>query len=163
MLISMYGLWERPRELTKSSWIYADASVHRLISDLSIFIGSQSGHQILVDGDLNILHGYGENGSQYWESRYETVFSRMEALGMKLVGPQVPFGRAADPWPAELPLSSKNVPTFYANRQNPKTATQQLDFVFASEVMADRVRVTAVNRPDEWGQSDHCKIMIEIE
>lgn len=65
--------------------------------------------------------------------------------------------------PAELPPSSKNVPTFYSNRQNPKTATRQLDFVFASEDIANRVRATALNQPDEWGPSDHCRIMIEIK
>ena len=163
MMISMYGLWERPHELTKSSWIYADASVHRLISDMSIFIGSQSGHQMLVAGDLNILYGYGEHGSQYWVSRYATVFSRMEALGLKFVGPQLPNGRQAYPWPAELPASSKNLPTFHSIHQTPKTATRQLDFVFASENIEDRMMVTALNQPDEWGSSDHCRILIEMK
>jgi hypothetical protein len=163
MLISVYGLWERPHKLTQSSWIYADASVHRLISDLSIFIGNQFGHQMLVAGDFNILHGDGEHGSQYWASRYATVFSRIEALGLKFLGPQTPNGRQADPWPTELPASSKNVPTFYTNHQTPKSATRQLDFVFASEGIADRVRVAALNQPDDWGPSDHSRILIEIK
>lgn len=162
LMMSIYGLWERPHELTKSSWIYADASVHRLISDLSMFISSQSGHQMLVAGDLNILHGYGEHGSQYWASRYATIFTRMEALGLKFIGPQVPHGRPADPWPVELPAQSKNVPTYFSNHQNPTTATRQLDFVFASENISDNFIVTTLNQPDERGPSDHCRIMIEI-
>ena len=59
----MYGAWEKVHESTSSRWIYADASVHRLISDLSVLIGSQTKHRILVAGDLNILDGYGEAGS----------------------------------------------------------------------------------------------------
>jgi exonuclease III len=162
VLISMYGFWEKPHESTGGSWIFSDASVHRLISDLSVFIGSQTKHRIIAAGDLNILHGYGEHGSQYWASRYATIFSRMEALGLKFVGPLAPNGRLADPWPAELPSTSKNVPTFHSNHQNPKTATRQLDYVFASMNIVNKVTATALNQPDQWGPSDHCRIMIEI-
>jgi len=162
ILISMYGFWEKPHKITGSNWLYADASVHRIISDLSIFIGSQSGHRIIASGDLNILHGYGENGSKYWASRYATIFSRMEALGSIFVGPQTPNGRQAFPWPAELPLNSKNAPTFYSNRQNPENASRQLDFVFVSESIASQVQVKALNHPDQWGSSDHCRLLIEI-
>jgi len=162
IVISMYGFWEKPHALAGSNWLYADASVHRVISDLSTFIGSQHNHRIIASGDLNILHGYGENGSKYWGSRYSSIFSRMESLGLKFVGPQVPNGRQADPWPAELPPHSKNVPTFYSNRQTPETASRQLDFVFASENLANHVSVTALNQADDWGPSDHCRIIIEF-
>jgi len=116
--ISVYAAWERPHSLTMSDWIYADASVHRLISDLSVFIGKQSGHNILVAGDLNILFGYGEGGSAYWASRYDTVFSRMATLGLSFMGPQAPAGRRAEPWPDELPSASNNVPTFHHSRRH---------------------------------------------
>lgn len=76
----------------------------------------------------------------------------MEALGLSFVGPQAPNGRQADPWPDELPRISKNVPTYHTNRQTPLTCTRQLDFVFASLPLAERVRVKALNQPDEWGQ-----------
>ena len=46
---SMYGLWERPLASTGSGWIYADASAHRVISDLAAKIGSERGHRILID------------------------------------------------------------------------------------------------------------------
>ena len=94
--VSMYGVWERPHELTRSTWIVADGSVHRLISDLSALVGQQYGHRILAAGDLNILRGYGEGGSMYCASRYETVFARMKALGLPFVGPQAPGGRRAE-------------------------------------------------------------------
>ena len=58
--VSMYSLWEDPHSSTGSGWIVSDASAHRVVSDLSTFIGSQAGHRILAAGDLNILRGYGE-------------------------------------------------------------------------------------------------------
>ena len=163
IIISTYGLWERPHAITESQWIMADASVHRLISDISSFIGHQKKHKLIVSGDLNILYGYGESGSKYWADRYQSVFSRMSAIGVPFVGPQAPEGgRQAVPWPKELPTESRNVPTFYTNQQTPGTATRQLDFVFASESIKDKLKVRARNHPDDWGPSDHCRIEIDV-
>ena len=119
VVVSMYSLWTRPHDSTRSSWIVSDASAHRVVSDLSTFIGREVGHRIVAAGDLNILHGHGEHGSGYWASRYATVFDRMGALGLPFVGPQAPHGRQADPWPDELPRDSRNVPTYHTNRQTP--------------------------------------------
>ena len=161
---SMYGAWESPVKQTGSRWIYADASVHRLISDLSVLIGQQRGHKLIAAGDLNVLHGYGEEGSPYWRERYSTVFTRMKALGIPFVGPQAPGGgRQADPWPSELPEGSKNLPTYRTNAKDPETATRQLDFVFASESLKDRLSVRALNSESEWGPSDHCRIQIDLQ
>ena len=160
--VSMYSLWTRPHASTDTSWIVSDASAHRIVSDLSALIGRQHGHRIVAAGDLNILHGHGEHGSAYWSNRYETVFTRMQALGLPFIGPQAPNGRQADPWPDELPRNSKNVPTYHTNRQTPKTATRQLDFVFASVGFADSLTVRALNRREQWGPSDHCCLEIEI-
>jgi hypothetical protein len=162
IVASMYAPWEKPHCATGSGWIFADGSVHRLISDLSALVGQQVGHRIIAAGDLNILYGYGEHGSSYWASRYATVFSRMSALGLSLVGPQVPDGRAADPWPDVLPRTSRNVPTYHTSRQTPGIATRQLDFVFPCNGVAKHVRVRALNEPDHWGPSDHCRVEIEI-
>ena len=161
--VSVYGLWERPHNVTKDRRYYADASVHRLISDISVLIDRHRAHNILVAGDLNILHGYGEHGNPFWESRYATVFSRMAALGLSFVGRQAPAGRRAEPWPDELPRTSNNVPTYHATHQTPATCTRQLDFVFASNRLVERVRVRALNEPEQWGPSDHCRVEIEVE
>ena len=163
-LISAYGFWETPRSEKKQPWIYADASAHRIISDISALIDSERDHRILLAGDFNILHGYGEHGSEYWKARYATVFSRFDALGFSFVGPQARNNeRQAVPWPKELPLHSKNVPTYHTNRQTPDTATRQLDFVFASNSIANRIRVRAINGIADWGPSDHCRVEIVIE
>ena len=162
VVVSMYAPWESPHAATGSGWIISDASAHRVVSDLSAFIGSERHHRILAAGDLNILHGHGEHGSAYWAGRYATVFTRMAALGLPFVGPQAPQGRQADPWPDELPPDSRNVPTFHSSRQTPATATRQLDYVFASENMADAVRVRALNEAEQWGPSDHCRLEIDV-
>ena len=84
-------------------------------------------------------------------------------MGLSFVGPQAPNGAQADPWPDELPTTSLNVPTYRTNRQSPATATRQLDFVFASASIAHRVRVSAHNSPADWGPSDHCRVMIQVD
>lgn len=69
--VSMYGRWAGLHPSVKTSRReYADASVHRIISDLSAFIGEEpKSHRILAAGDLNIFYGYGDRGSPYWEAR----------------------------------------------------------------------------------------------
>lgn len=162
-LLSMYGAWENPLSNTKSSWIYADGSVHRLVSDLSVFVGQEKRHRVIAAGDLNILFGHGENGSPYWAKRYQTVFDRMDAIGIPLVGPRAPEGGLqAVPWPRELPKDSRNVPTFRTRQTDPASATRQLDFVFASRSIAPRLRVRARNGIEEWGPSDHCGLEIHV-
>jgi hypothetical protein len=139
-----------------------DAAAHRLLSDVSSLITGSHDHRLIVAGDLNILNRYGEHGDAYWAGRYASVFDRAETLGLVFVGPQAPHGRQADPRPVELPADSRDVPTYHTVRQGPAGATRQLDFVFASVGIADRVRVTALNEPDAWGPSDHCRIAIDL-
>jgi exonuclease III len=159
-LVSMYAVWEGYRP----GPIYADASAHRLLSDLSGIVDDARSHRIIAAGDLNILHRYGDYGDSYWAARYATVFDRAVAMGLRFVGPQAPHGRQATPRPAELPEGSLNVPTYHTRQQGPMGATRQLDFVFASHALADRLSVRALNTdPDEWGPSDHCRVAIELQ
>lgn len=162
-LVSAYAFWERPHG-AKDRQIFADASAHRLISDISGLLESNHRHRIIVAGDFNIFNGHSDRGSLYWKERYASVFTRFAALGLPFVGPQFPdCGRQADPWPANLPPDSLNVPTFYSNRQTRQTATWQLDFVFASRSIANRIRTRALNGVDEWGPSDHCRVEILVD
>jgi len=161
---SVYAAWERPVPWAQDGWIYADASAHRLVSDLAALVSSQRGHRILVSGDWNILQGYGEHGSPYWAGRYQTVFDRLEAIGLQFVGPKQPHGIPASPVPAELPPDSRNVPTYRTSEQDPATGQRQLDFVFASGDLVRQIQqVAARNGPDEWGSSDHCRVEIEVQ
>ena len=159
--VSICAAYEKPHRSTgKMAWNIVDASVHRVISDLSLLIGKQNGHRIVAAGDLTVWHGFGANA--YWKRRYDTVFDRMEAIGLPLVGPQHPHGRRADPRPSWLPENSLNVPTYYNIGSSPAEANNQLDFAFASERMAGSIQVRALNGVDEWGPSDHCRIEIVV-
>lgn len=160
IIISCYATWEKATSIAESEEIYSDASAHRLISDISGLIGSQTKHRILLAGDFNILKRYGEHSNKYWGNRYSSVFDRLESIGIPFAGPNYPNGRQANPWPKELPINSTCVPTFYHSRQTPETATRQLDFVFASKKL--QVNVRALNSINEWGLSDHCKLEITL-
>jgi len=159
IVASIYGVWEGCLD-SKESW--ADASVHRLISDLSFLVRCQNGHRIIVAGDLNILNRYGEHGSKYAAARYGTIFDRMKAIGLPFVGPQAPNGRQTAPKPQELPDGSLDVPTYFIRGGSPSTATRQLDFVFASPDLQRLIKVCAMNSTEEWGPSDHCRVLIEV-
>ena len=160
----MYGRWLDPHPSVESSWIYADASAHRIISDISGFIGHEDAttHRIVAAGDLNVLYGYGDAGNPYWEERYRCVFDRMKAIGLEFIGPQAPHGRQAGTPPVGQPPDSQNVATFTPKLGSPADAVNQLDFAFASRGFHESVNVRALNEVDEWGSSDHCRLLIEI-
>ena len=125
--VSMYARWLRPHPSTKSKWSvgYPDASAHRIISDLSAFIGhtNPTTHRILAAGDLNMF--YGAIGSRLsLPQRDRTVWDRMQALGLEFLGPQAPHGRRAETTPDDVPPDTKNVPTYY-RRSGPATAVNQ--------------------------------------
>ena len=164
--VSMYARWIRPHPSTKSKWRvgYADGSAHRIISDLSAFIGSKdpSTHRILAAGDLNMIHGSTDNGPLALTARDRSVFDRMDTLGMEFVGPQYPAGRQANPTPRGMPPDTRNVPTYHTSRQSPETAQIQLDYAFASRGFHKDVKVRAINSVEEWGASDHCRLLIEV-
>ena len=166
IVVSMYARWIRPHHYAKSKWRvgYQDGSAHRIISDLSAFIGSTdpSTHRILAAGDLNMIYGSTDDGPNALPARDRTVTDRMAALGMEFLGPQHPSGRQACPTPQGLPPDTLNVPTYYTTSQSLATAQNQLDYAFASSGFHESVTVSALNSVDEWGPSDHCRLLIEI-
>ena len=163
--VSMYARWMKPHPSTHSSWSVgcADMSAHRIISDLSAFIGhtDPKKHRILAAGDLNMF--YGATGSTLsLPARDRTVWGRMQALGLEFLGPQSPHGRRASSPPADVPSDTKNVPTYYQRGGRAETARDQLDYAFASRGFHETVSVRAMNEIEEWGSSDHCRLMIKI-
>ena len=138
---------------------YADAMAHRAISDLSAFIGHKDSakHRILVAGDFNLIHGAPEQNPLALPERDNSVFARLQSLGVKYMGQQHPNGRKASPPPRGLPADTKNVPT----QQHPGKAANRLDYAFASRGFHRNMRSYALNEPEEWGPSDHCQIVIK--
>jgi hypothetical protein len=70
-----------------------------------------------------------------------------------------PFGRhrpaCGCPRPAEA-LTERGAAHLEAS------ATRQLDFVFASRSIANRIQVAVRNGVEEWGPSDHCCLEITV-
>ena len=65
----------------------ADGSAHRVISDLSAFIGMDvefpSTHHILAAGDLNTIYDAKDDYDKNWSTgREHTIWDRMKALGL---------------------------------------------------------------------------------
>ena len=132
------------------------------MSDLSAFIGHTNPptHRILAAGDLNMF--YGAIGSRVsLPQRDHTVWDRRQALGLEFLGPQAPHGRRAETTPDDVPPDMKNVPTS-SRRSGPAPAVTQLDDAFASRGFHEQVSVRAMNEIEEWGPSDHCRLMIEV-
>ena len=92
--VSMYARWIKPHPSTNTKWSvgYPDASSHRIISDLSAFIGSTdpATHRILAAGDFNMIHGATDNNPLALPARDRTVTDRMNALGLEFLVPQHP-------------------------------------------------------------------------
>ncbi len=165
--VSMYARWIKPHVSTNTRWRvgYPDGSAHRIISDLSAFIGSTdpTSHRILAAGDLNMIYGATDDNRLALPARDRTVTDRMAALGMEFLGPRHPAGKRADPVPQGLPSDTDNVPTYYTTHQRgPANAQNQLDYVFASRGFHKSVAVRALNSVKCWGASDHCRLLIEV-
>ena len=166
IVASMYARWIAPHPIANSKWYvgYQDGSAHRIISDLSAFIGSTDhrAHRILAAGDLNMIYGATDDNRLALPARDRTVTDRMDALGMEFLGPRYPAGRLACPTPQGLPPYTLNVPTYHTVNRSPTTAQNQLDYVFASRGFHESVQVRAMNTVEEWGASDHCRLLIKV-
>ena len=141
-----------------------DQSAHRILSDISAFIGHEdpSRHRILAAGDLNMIYG-AKGHTLALPERERAFWDRVEALDLEFLGPQAPDGwQPPGPQP-DVPPDTKNVPTWVRNGRPPEEANRQFDYAIASRGFHEKVTVRALNRPDEWGPSDHCRLLIEVE
>ena len=163
IVVSMYARWLRVHPSTCSKWIVSAHSAHRIISDLAAFIGNTdtAKHRILAAGDLNMFYGSIGEGEE-WE---RAVWGRMQDIGLEFLGPQLPCG-GNPPAPGvkmvDVPDDSKNVPTFHTVKEGTQEAKRQLDYVFASMGFHKQVKARAMNGIDEWGPSDHCRLLITV-
>ena len=164
--VSMYARYMKPHPSTRTRWQVgaADVSAHRILSDISAFIGHEdpSTHRILAAGDLNMIYGATGNTLALPE-REKAVWDRMTALGLEFLGPQAPDGWQPSVPQPDVPRDTKNVPTWVRNGRSPEEANRQFDYAIASRCFHERVTVRALNRTDEWGPSDHCRLLIEVE
>ena len=94
--------------------------------------------------------------------RDQTIWDRMNVLGFEFLGPRHPNGRQADPTPDFMKPDTTNVVTYYTVGNSAATAKRQLDYAFASRGFHEGVKARALNGVDEWGASDHCRLLIEV-
>ena len=162
---SMYARWMNAYAPSGRSWIASDVSAHRILSDLSAFAGYDDwiGHRMLAAGDLNMF--YGATGKTLsLPQRERTVWDRFSALGLEFLGPQAPNGRPSNTSQPDVPDDTGNVPTYYTAKQKcGANSNRQLDYAFASRGFHERVTVRAMNGIEEWGSSDHCRLLIEVD
>ena len=160
--ISLYGLIE---ELT-------DASMHRSLSDISpIFSDSAYNELVLLGGDFNVGTGLTEPADAAERSRI--VLERIEAYGMtdclaawrKEHGlPPLSGCKRADEPGVDEPCTH-TLTRLTPNKEGQsisweKRIAPQIDYVFASKVLADRLDNVVEIHPDEWEQySDHRPII----
>ena len=175
IVVSMYArcyrLHPNARDGSEPIPEFADASAHRIISDLSGFIADANppNHRIIAAGDLNAI--YGAREESIWETpiRAQTIFDRMSAIGMEFVGPRAGDGsRKADSPTDDVRPSTCNVPTRLSPQRKSEfkkcdiLSGNQLDYVFASRGFHESISVRAMNGVEEWGPSDHCRIVIDV-
>ncbi len=162
--VSMYARWLGYHPLATAgggnSRMHSDASMHRIISDLSVFIRhwDPSTHRILLAGDMNAFYGEKFEKGDGKPYREVSAFERLDRLGMQFLGPQFPDGRQSERVDDSLGPDTRNVATYRTTRGK----ENQLDYVFASCGFHKSIRTRALNGVDEWGASDHCRILIEV-
>ncbi len=163
LVVSMYARWTQAHPITgKNPGDHADLSAHRILSDLQTFMDYLDPSRypnILAAGDLNLYYGAREAP---WCERERLVWNRFKVLGLEFLGPQLPNGRAPSSTPPESPENTRDVPTFHTNHETPAEANRQLDYAFASRGFHKTVTVRALNGDEEWGSSDHCRLLIEV-
>ena len=180
LVFSMFARWlylhpqaERSpsRQGGRNIYAYADGSAHRILSDLSAFIAHTglSSHRLLAAGDLNTIYRPADDSQMENPVRSRTIFDRLQALGLELLGPQWPDAeRRAEPAPPGMPKDTGNVPTHVTQgqlhrlRDHDVVSGYQLDYVFASRGFHDQVRVHAMNDAVGFGPSNHCRIRIDV-
>lgn len=167
IVVSMYAHWKAPHPVVgHPNAIMPDASAHRIISDLSVFVADSDRvpHRILAAGDLNLSYGANEDiGRPDFTARCRGVWSRMEEqLGLVYLGSQAPSGRRARTLLEDCPPDTKMVPTHHSSRSSPTDAWLQLDHVFASRGFHKAIHTRALNGIEEWGPSDHARLLIEV-
>ena len=164
LVFSMYARWARANpKVGKRPGLHADLSAHRILTDLQAFMNHLDPSRypnILAAGDLNLCYGATE---AKWYERECLVWDRFKSLGLEFLGPQLPNGSAALCTAPGYPKRTRDVPTYYTVHQGkPAKANRQLDYTFASRGFHKTVTVRAHNEVDDWGSSDHCRLLIEV-
>ena len=152
-VVSLYGIWDK---IPETGQLFADATLHRAISDLAVLFNQRGADKVLVAGDLNVWHAY-EGAGERWAQRFHTVFDRLAAHGLPLLVPFRSDDRPSLEGCACGSVACRHVDTFRYQR-NPAATPYQNDFMFATKqlqgALADNGCFACVD-DDVWAYSDH--------
>jgi endonuclease/exonuclease/phosphatase family metal-dependent hydrolase len=141
--VALYGLIEE----------LSDASVHRSLSDISpIFTNPNYKEFVLVGGDLNTSTQWKRSDVR---ARDQNVLERFEAYGL------VDCLRKMSPGPLEGCTCSFGDDCRHTwTRYDPQHPQLQVDYLFASEALAERLKSCEALSPLDWLEySDHSPIV----
>jgi hypothetical protein len=149
--VSLYGIWDRDER-----YLFSEATLHRAISDLTIVLQEKSRTHIVLAGDLNVFFDWDQaTYDAHWAARYDTVFARLAAYGMNLVGP---FGDGRlDGCECGRGDECRHVRTF-AYQRKPENRLNQLDYVFATPSLRP-LGCHALDDEASWRYSDHLPVI----
>lgn len=164
-LVSVYGAWEH---LPGSHGSYSIAAVHRTISDLTRLWYGEKQPRVVIAGDWNIWHKYGDRTPaakqvRQWSTRHNSVFSRLDAEGLRVAGPygSGPLERC----PCGTEAECRHVQTYWHNYKDGATP-YQTDFVMATPGIriSEPAVVTHLKGESVWagGISDHAPVIFDI-
>ncbi|MGF0117443.1 endonuclease/exonuclease/phosphatase family protein [Promicromonospora sp. Marseille-Q5078] len=156
-VVSLYGIWDR---MLDSGDMYAEATLHRAISDLTMIFQERGNEHVLVAGDLNI---YSYADGTVWGDRYLTVFSRLAAYGLEAVGPFRPDGEPRLDRCSCPDAECRHVNTFLY-RSDRGSRPHQLDYVFATPALRDRLTACWADPDPDWPtHSDHRPVLASFD
>ena len=151
-LISLYGIFHDG---------FADASLHRALSDLTPILERKS--PVLIAGDLNTFRGHTLKGTAPSQGlrRHDTVFSRFAAFGLECLGPFSSAGPLKD-CPCLDGVNCTHIQT-YRHMNQVDHRPFQLDFVFGSKVVQERmISCRVLDDARWWAESDHAPIEVVL-
>ena len=151
--VSLYGLWET---MPDSKDIFAQATLHRALSDLALLLQARAISRVVVAGDLNIWRGYGHKD---WEPGYRSVFERLGAYGVTLIGPHRTVDPPLEGCPCGAGADCSHVRTYRHQRRASGTPYQN-DYAFVRGI--DRATCVALDDERYWQHSDHCPLLIDL-
>jgi exonuclease III len=169
---SFYGAWEYlpqdPANPKKKQEIYSASKSHRVLSDLTPLLvwTKNRPHKIPVflAGDFNATTQIAADNN--WDVEIEeakALFQRIHALGLRDL-----IALTSDTRPRLVECSCPTSDTCshvrtYRNGNRPTSRPTQLDYVFASDILASQVLTCTVrDEAAAWALSDHCPIVVDL-
>jgi exonuclease III len=157
IVISAYGVIDRG---------YAEATVHRILSDITPLLDERKGRGILLAGDLNITTQWSAKHKSFLRGRHEecfrrdrNLFERFTALGLHNLVTR------AQPTPLEgcdcnLGAACRHVRT---QRHERSRFPWQNDYIFVTaDLLERRPKCEVLDEEAAWRLSGHCPIVVQI-